>query len=152
MTGDYRGANALTEPDRYPIPCPEDLLQNLHTAEVFSIIELERAYHQIPVAPKDIEKTALTTPFGLFEFLSMPPGLKNSGQTLQRHMHNILRGLDFVRCYIHDLIVVSNSQDEHVKHLGTVFNILRQHNLTINYEMCHFGNDEVTYLEYVVNR
>ena len=67
-------------------------------------------------------------------------------------MDNILRGLDFVRCYVDDLIVVSHSHEEHVKHLGVVFDILRKHNLTINRDKCHFGKSEVTYLGYVVNR
>ena len=151
ITGDYRGLNALTRADRYPLPRPEDIFQDLQGARVFSVVDFKRAYHQIPVAPEDIEKTALTTSFDLFEFLGMPPGLKNGAQTLQRHMDTILRGLSFVRCYLNDLIIAAASHEDHVEHLRAVFNILRRHNLTVNMDKC-FWKSEVTYLGYVVDK
>ena len=80
--GDYRSLNVQTVPDRYPIPHIQDFTQRLASSKIVLIIDLVRAYYQIPVEPSDIHKTTVTTPFGLFNFTRTPFGLRNSGQTL----------------------------------------------------------------------
>ncbi|XP_011884092.1 PREDICTED: uncharacterized protein LOC105571234 [Vollenhovia emeryi] len=121
LCGDYRRLNAVTIPDKYPIPYLHDFTSNLLGKSVFSSLDLFKAYHQIPMAKADIPKTAVITPFGLFEFVSMTFGLRNAAQTFQRYIHHALRDLDFAFAYIDDILIASSSMEEHRKHLAWCF-------------------------------
>jgi Reverse transcriptase (RNA-dependent DNA polymerase) len=79
--GDFRRLNNVTVEDKYPLPNMADLSARLDGCVIFSKLDLQKGYFQVPVAATDVAKTAIITPFGLFEFLSMPFGLKNAGMT-----------------------------------------------------------------------
>nr|VZI26347.1 unnamed protein product [Spirometra erinaceieuropaei] len=105
---------------------PKDFAGALFCKAVFSKTDLGRAFHQIPVAPEDIPKTAVTIPFGLFVFISMPIGLRNAAQTFQGFIDHVLRGQPFVYAYTDDLLVASRKEEEHKEHLALVFNRIGQ--------------------------
>lgn len=149
--GDYRALNARTIPDRYPVRHIGDLAHNLRGATVFSTIDLVKAYQQIPVHPPDICKTAIITTFGLFEFPYMSFGLRNAGQTFQRFIDEVTRGLDFVFPYVDDILVFSRDKCQHEKHLHQLFQRLEQYGVVINCEKCVLGANEVTFLGYSIS-
>lgn len=103
------------------------------------------------MATDDREKTAIITPFGLYEYNVMPFGLANAAQTFQRFMDSVLRGLSFVFCYLDDILIASVSKEQHHQHLSAVLERLQQHGLTINMSKCAIGKSEVKYLGSLVN-
>ena len=151
ICGDYRRLNAVTVPDRYPIPLLQDLSVNLHEKAVFSKLDLYKAYCQIPLSSEDIPKSAVTTPFGLFEYTVVTFGLRNASQTFQRYINPALSDLDFVFAYIDDILVASSNQEEHEKHLRIVFDRLKQFSLRLNLAKCEFGKEQITFLGYEIS-
>ena len=117
-----KGHPVFARPRRYPIPHIQDFTQCL---------DLVRAYYQIPVEPIDVHKTAVTTPFGLVNFTRTPFGLRNSGQTFQRFIDHVTRGLDFVFVYLDDLLVTSPDHRKHKKHLRILFTHLAEYGIII---------------------
>jgi hypothetical protein len=149
--GDYLHLNLVMVPDSYPLPNMLDFTEKLAGCMIFNKVDLRKGYHQIPMNEDDIQKTAITTPFGLFEFLRMTFGLRNAGNTFQRRMDRILGGLDFVFVYLDDVIVASRSDTEHLHHLHLLFQRLQAAGLVINREKCVFGVAAVEFLGHHVS-
>ena len=103
--GDYSAFTSVTKPDRYPILHIHDVTVKIQDKSMFSKQDLIRPYHQIPVEPNHISKTAIITPFGLFEFLHVPFGLKNAAQTFQRFIDYVLHGLHFACASVDDVLI-----------------------------------------------
>ena len=141
VCGDYRRVNSMTTDDRYPVRTLADFNANLHGKNVFSKIDLVKGYHQIPIADEDVCKTAVITPFGLYIFPRTPFGLKNAGQDFQRLMDSILGDLPRVFVYIDDILVASETPEQHLQDLHEVFTILSANGMVVNRAKCcsHFS-------------
>ncbi len=96
--------------------------------------------------PADIQKMAITTMFGAFEYLRMPFGLMNSGATFQRKVDRAVADLEVVFAYVDDMDVANKNAEEHAIHLWQLFTRLREHGLVINAEKCVFGASSIEFL------
>ncbi len=144
--GDYRRLNLVTAADKYPVPNMQDLSARLHGCKVFSKLDLRKGYYQIPMRPEDIPKTAVITPFGLWEFTRMPFGLKNAGQMFQRLMDRVGADMPFLFIYLDDILVASPDPELHKTHLCTILQRLHEFGLVLNLEKCELGRQAVDFL------
>ena len=149
--GDYRCLNTQTVPDRYPLPNVADFTSRLNGCKIFTKLDLTKGYYQVPMNKGDIPKTAVITPFGLFEWVRMPFGLRNAGCTFQRMMDQILGDIPHCFVYIDDILIASPDAASHLHHVRQVFDRLCLHGLSINPEKCVFAAQELDYLGMIVS-
>ena len=147
---DYRRLNTVTQPDAYPMPRVDELLDRLGKATYLSTIDLARGYWQVPVSPPDRYKTAFTTPYGFFQFKRMPFGLSGAPATFQRMMDQLTNDMEFAAAYMDDLVVYSNTWEEHLQHLQATLQRLQTAGLTAKPNKCQFAFAECTHLGHIV--
>ena len=149
---DYRRLNAVTRKDVFPIPRIDGLLDQLKGKKVFSTLDARCGYWQIKVKEESREKTAFVTFDGLYEFKVMPFGLTNAPATFQRLMQSVLTGMsEFCSVYIDDVLVFSDSVEDHIRHLQLIFERLRKVGLKLHPLKCRFALPEVLYLGHLVS-
>ena len=150
---DYWALNKITVQNRYPITWIDDLLDQLKEEKYFSKINLNYQYHQVPIEPSDVWKTTFKAKEGLFERLVMPFVLTNAPATFMRLMDDILRPFtnSFVVVYLDDILIFSQTWEEHLHHIREVLQTLRQHNLCANLEKSYFGMTQVQNLGYIID-
>ena len=150
---DFRQVNGLTRKDAQPLPRIDDALDTIGECCYFSTLDLASGYWQVEVSPEDREKTAFSTPYGLYQFRVMPFGLCNAPATFQRLMEEVLAGLHWTNClvYLDDIIVFSQTIEDHLDKLREVFSRLRDAGLKIKPTKCHLLQRSVHYLGHVVS-
>nr|CAD1831535.1 unnamed protein product [Ananas comosus var. bracteatus] len=149
----YRELNKVTVKNKYPLPMIDDLFDQLQGSRVYSKIDLQSGYHQLEIRPKDVHKTAYRTRSGHYEFTVMPFGLTNAPTAFMDLMNRVFRPL-LDRCvvvFIDDVLVYSQSQEEHEEHLRTVLEIIRKEKLYAKLKKREFWLSEVTFLGHVIS-
>jgi hypothetical protein len=136
------------------LPRIEDLFDQLRGASVFSKIDLRSGYHQLIIRPSDIPKTAFITKYGLYEFTVMSFGLTNAPAFFMNLMNSVFMDyLDkFVVVFIDDMLIYSQSEEEHAGHLRMVLQRFREHHMYAKLSKCEFWIDEVLLLGQIINK
>ena len=150
---DYRGLNRVTVKNKYPLPRIDELLDQLRGAKWFSKVDLASGYHQIPIEPTDIQKTAFRTRYGHFEFVVMPFGLTNAPAAFMNMMNGVFREYldEFVIIFIDDILVYSKTKEDHEKHLRAVLERLREQKLFAKLSKCSFWQKSIGFLGHIVS-
>lgn len=151
---DYRALNRITKHNDAPIPRTDEMFDRLGQAVFYSKLDLKTGFHQIRIAPGDEEKTAFKTRYGHFEFLVMPMGLRNAPATFQALMNAIFRDCidEFVVIYLDDILVFSDSREEHLNHLRIVLTRLRDNQLYIGNKKYELMQEETEFVGLVVGK
>ena len=151
---DLRRLNNRTVKDAYSLPRIESILDSLGGAQIFSTLDLKAGYWQVEMAEECKAYTAFTCgPLGFYECDTMPFGATNAPATFQRLMHDCLGDLNMNWCivYLDDIIIFSDTREEHIKRLEAVFQKLMAAGLKLKPTKCFFFRDEIEYLGHVVS-
>ena len=150
---DYRRVNTKIIFDSYPLPTIDQAFEQFSGAVVFSVLDLNSAYFQIPLDPSSRCVTAFCTPFGLFEFNKLPMGISVGSQGLSRVLDELFVDLknDFVFNYLDDLVIYSRSVEEHAKHVRIVLDRLQSAGFTLNFDKIKIAATEIQYLGHMLS-
>ncbi|KAK3106188.1 hypothetical protein FSP39_014556 [Pinctada imbricata] len=149
---DFRKVNSVTKTDSYPIPRIDDCIDKIGSAKFVSKFDLLKGYWQVPLTERAREISAFATPDGLYQYKVMPFGMKNAPATFQRMIHSLLHHLEGCEAYIDDVIIYSDTWDDHLRIMRTFFDILAKANLTVNLAKSEFCHATVEYLGHKVGQ
>ena len=149
---DYRGLNAITIKNKYPLPLLSEMLDRFAHARRYTKIDIRNAYHRIRVKKGDEWKTAFRTRYGQYEYQVMPFGLVNAPATFQSYVNEALKPYldDFCVVYLDDVLIYSETEEEHWIHVRKVLKALLAYRLYAKLSKCAFNRTEVTFLGFVV--
>ena len=149
---DYRKLNSITIDDKQPLPKIQYAINKLRGSKFFTTLDVAAGYWHVSIDPRDIDKTAFVTHNGHYEWLVMPFGLKTAVATFQRLIQKSLGDLLNNGClnYLDDIIVYSETLEDHITLLSKVFDRLTQHHIKLNRGKCKFIQQEVEYLGHLI--
>ena len=150
---DFKRINSITTPLPFYMPRVEEVLEAVGRSRVISKMDLSKGYYQVPMVASDIEKTCFVCHRGKFEFVRMPFGVRNAPAVYQALMTRILADCkQFASPYMDDVIVYSETWEDHKQHVCSVLQCLRQAGLTANPDKCCWGGVTMEFLGHNVGR
>ena len=149
---DLTHLNKSVRRERHPLPAVEQSLAQLAGAQVFSTLDANSGFWQIPLDRESALLTTFITPFGRYCFHRLPFGITSAPEHFQRRMSDILNDLEGVVCMMDDVLVHGRTAEEHDQRLDKVLQRLQEAGLTLNEQKCHFSQSQVKFLGQVVDR
>ena len=149
---DIRKLNSVTIFDNEPIPQMDEMVTRITKAKYFTKLDLTKGYWQIPLRENCKQYTAFQTSLGLMEFNYLPFGLSTAAPTFQRAMNKVLGHLKFVASYFDDVLIFSETWNDHLKHIRETLETLRKANLTAKPSKCHIGFRTINFLGHIVGK
>jgi transposase InsO family protein len=153
MCCDMRQLNSRTVRTAYPLPRISEILEQLKGAACFTTLDLVQGFHQVPMAPADIHKTAFSTRYGLFEWVVMPFGLSGAPGQFMQLMNSVLKPV-LDRCcivFMDDVMVYSPTPEQHLQDLEKVLSLLSRAGLVCKPSKCRVMQLSVKFLGYIVS-
>lgn len=148
---DFRLLNQKTVTDAYPLPLIRNFTHQIHGSKVFSVIDLKSAFFNVPIWPSHRHKTTTLDPWGgVYRYNRLPFGLSSGPSTRQRLLETILKDIPKTFIYLDDLLLATESVEEHDKILNDIFKILSDNHMALSIDKCKFAQKEVDYLGYKV--
>ncbi|MBW0539427.1 hypothetical protein O181_079142 [Austropuccinia psidii MF-1] len=153
MVGDFGALNTYTVPDRYQIPRIQENLTQLSKAKYITSMDALKGFHQNVLTPKAKKLLIIITHCGIYEYLRMPFGIKNSPSHYQIMMNTILPtelSEGWLIIYIDDIIICSDSWSLHLERLARVLHKAAEVNMRIALKKCNFGFEELKTLWHIL--
>ena len=148
---DFRALNAITRIYVWPMPRVKDIFAKLGKAKFFTTLNLRSGYNHIVLDDDDaIKKTAFVMPLEKYKYLKVPFGLAQAPTYFQNLMNKVLNGLHFTLAYLNDVIIFSESAEQHLKHIQIVLTSLKQAKLCLKKRKCLFFKQELHYLGHLL--
>ncbi|XP_062616792.1 uncharacterized protein LOC134278492 [Saccostrea cucullata] len=147
---DFRNLNKVTIFDPEPMPDPDEIMTKISNSRFFSKLDLCKGYWQIPMREEDRDLTSFLTPDGLYRFKVMPFGMKNSQATFNRLMRKILKGLEHTDSFVDDILIHTETFEEHITELRKVLERLQRAQLTAKPSKCEIAQTRLEYLGHVI--
>lgn len=145
---DYWGLNQITVKNKYPSPLINSLYKQLHSATIFTKVDLRNTYHLVQIWEGDAWKTAFSTSLGQCEYLVFPFGMPAVFQALMKYvLHDFLNA--FVSVYLDDILIYSKGSQQHTTHIQAVLQLLLENQLFVKAEWCEFHVSSVTFLGFI---
>ena len=149
---DLKHLNEAVLKEVHPLPKVDETLAQLSGATIFSTLDANSGFWQIPLSEESRPLTTFITPFGRYWFNKLPFGISSAPELFQKRMNTILKGLEEVLCQMDDVIVFGRTTEEHDKRLKLALKQIEETGATLNRDKCSFGQSKIKFLGHIIDK